>query len=176
MQIGSSGGNSPPLAPGALAPAGREVGSPDAERAPALQTGSIRIPLKRRRLRGIVVGTLAGCTLILIAAVIARVSHASSEPPPVAVSWSKATAPAAGQPDTQAQGTPAAPAAAAPAPTTGTLRLQRPASAGPAWLDGKKLAQSSIDVACGTHQLKLGTHGHPRSIQVPCGAALDVSK
>lgn len=175
MQTGSSGGNSPRLTPRAMAPVGLEVGggSPDAERAPALQTGSLRIPLKRRRLRGIVVATLAGCTLILIAAVIARVSHASSEPPPPAVSWAKPTPQPESPPDTQPQ---AAQAAAAPAPTTGTLRLLRPASTAPAWLDGKKLAQTTLDVACGTHQLKLGSRGHPRSIQVPCGAELAVSK
>ncbi|MBV9948851.1 MAG: hypothetical protein JOZ69_18530, partial [Myxococcales bacterium] len=69
-------------APASIAPVGLEMADTELlEEAPvrpaAMQTGSIRVP-PRRRLGGIVIGTVAGCGLILVAAVVARVSHASS--------------------------------------------------------------------------------------------------
>jgi hypothetical protein len=64
----------------------------------------------------------------------------------------------------------------APAPTTGALTLDKPAAPGKVWLDGKKVTVKSGDVACGKHQLKVGAWGKPKSISIPCGGELHVSK
>jgi len=144
-------------------------------------TMEVRLPVRRRRLGGIVVGAVAGCALILVAAGIARVGHASSPPaassPAIATTTATITATSA-PPDTAPAST-TAPASQAPASTdgssTGTVRLQRPATAGHVWLDGKKLSSSSALVSCGTHQIKVG-RGRTHSVDVPCGADIAVSK
>jgi hypothetical protein len=148
-------------------------------------TMGVRLP-SRRRLRGIVVGAVAGCGLILLAAVIARAGHASSEP-------SSASTPATTAPAATASPSPGAPANAATSPasspasspvaatapgdvgSTGTVRLDRPALAGRVWLDGKKLTTKSALVSCGTHQIKVGLK-RAHSIDVPCGGEIGVSK
>jgi hypothetical protein len=141
--------------------------------APMEQTGSIPIRIERRRLGGIVIAALAGCALILVAAVIARVGHASSEPqiasPPKDV---------AKEAPTPAPAVPITPTAAAvpEIPPTGTLRLERPALPGRVWLDGKKLTSPSVLIRCGTHQIKVGTRGRTRSVQVPCDGELVIDK
>jgi hypothetical protein len=153
------------------------------------QTGSVRIPVQRRRLGGIVVAAVATCALILVAAIIARVSHASNEPPPTAALPLSAAAPMGNLPSTPADRTApsqlpganrAAPAAMAQPtpdpPTTGTVRLERPAVSGRVWLDGKKLTSGSTLVSCGTHQIKMSARGRVRSIQVPCGGEIVISK
>ncbi|MDP9001515.1 MAG: hypothetical protein M3O46_15545 [Myxococcota bacterium] len=148
------------------------------------QTASVRIALKRRQLRGIVVGTVAGCGLILIAAVIARVSHASNEPPvkiPVALAVVDTTTAADPvKPPTQPANVPIPVQAVTPTPTdvptTGTVRLERPATAGRVWIDGKKLTSPSALVECGTHQVKLGARGRARSVQIPCGGEIVLSR
>jgi hypothetical protein len=142
-------------------------------------TMEIRLPVRRRRLGGIVVGAIAGCALILVAAGIARVGHASSSPD---VTSSPATLPATtATATTTFPAATLAPAPAIPAPTsldlssTGTVRLDRPATAGHVWLDGKKLSSSSAMVSCGTHQIKVG-RGRTHSVDVPCGSEIGVSK
>ncbi len=73
---------------------------------------------------------------------------------------------------------PAAPAAPpVPAePQSGTVTLQRPASAGHVWLDGQKLNAASATVPCGKHQVKIGAHGRAHAIDVPCGGEVHVSR
>ncbi len=65
-----------------IAPVGLDlVGKDDgADEELVMPTGGIVLPPSRRRLRGIVIGAVAFCALILAAAGIARVGHASSEP------------------------------------------------------------------------------------------------
>jgi hypothetical protein len=151
------------------------------------------IPVKRRRLRGVVFGALGGCALILVAAGIARVSHASGQNDstsaataaalPVATPTS-ATTPAAASPTTVAttappgggaQAAPAATATQTGSASTGTVRLDRPAVPGHVWLDGKKLSSSSAMVSCGTHQIRVGLR-RTHSIDVPCGGEIGVSR
>jgi hypothetical protein len=158
-------------------------------------TMEIRLPTRRRRLGGIVIGAIAGCALILVAAGIARVGHASSAPDTAsspatttAAAAATATPPDTTPPDTTppdttpaatSTATTAAPAttAAAPDPSsgTGTVRLDRPAVPGHVWLDGKKLQAKSALVSCGTHLIKVG-RGRSHSIDVPCGSEIAVSK
>jgi hypothetical protein len=198
MQIGSVGGKPSSLTrPASMAPVGLEVASeadplesglePPKER--VLQTGSIQLPLRRRRLGGIVIATVATCTLILVAAVIARVSQASSERQAAATRLRDVPASVAGNgvaPSAQAlSAPPASPApAAAPArvpapsdlPTSGTVRVEPPAVPGRVWVDGKKLSSASAVVTCGAHQIKIGPRGRAHSVQVPCGGELVVSR
>lgn len=148
------------------------------------QTGSIRLPLKRRQLRGIVVGTVAGCCLILVAAVIARVSHASNEPPvkipvsPAAVTTAPPVDPAKlpTQPANVPLPVPANFPTPSDVPTTGTVRLERPATPGRVWIDGKKVTAMSALVECGAHQVKIGARGRVRSVQIPCGGEILLSR
>ncbi|HEY1695091.1 MAG TPA: hypothetical protein VGG39_23145 [Polyangiaceae bacterium] len=150
-------------------------------------TMEVRLPMRRRRLGVIVVATVAGCALILVAAGIARVSHASSPAATVSPSTAAAGTPDPSVPSTSATAAPApvpppSPAApVTPSPTTstgastGTVRLDRPATPGRAWLDGKRLSSSSALVSCGTHQIKVG-RGRTHSIDVPCGGEIGVAK
>jgi hypothetical protein len=167
-----------------LRPRGQRAAAADEEVNPTME---IRLPLPRRRLGVVVVGTLTACALILVAAGVARVVHASSgEPgaaaaPPTNAAVAAATAPASLSASTPAStASVAAPPSAPPASTsggasTGTVRLDRPAYPGHVWLDGKKLSSSSSMVSCGTHQIKVGFR-RTHSIDVPCGGELGVSK
>jgi hypothetical protein len=134
--------------------------------------------MKRRRLRGVVFAILAMCTLIIMAAVASRMGHAGNTAA-AAIPTFPAIPPAPLTPVATAQAlatttAPPTPPAAADT-TTGTIRIERPASPGHVWLDGKKLSAASAPVSCGTHQVKIG-RTHARSIQVPCGGELVVSR
>jgi hypothetical protein len=142
-------------------------------------TVQIRIPARQRRLGNIVVGALAGCAVILVAAGIVRVVHASDASPsattasttPTADPTVASTATATTPPDTATAPAPPPPVA----PSTGTVRLDRPATAGHVWLDGKKLSAPSATVSCGTHQIRVG-RGRVHSVDVPCGGEVGVSR
>jgi hypothetical protein len=143
---------------------------------------SVRIlPARRRKLTRVVFAALGACTLILVAAGITHVARSSNESTAMASTGEPApTAPAAPPAvATPPAATPPA-AAAAPsgldAPTTGTLRLQRPAVPGRVWVDGQKITATSATVACGTHQVKVGAHGKAHSVDVPCGGELKLAK
>ncbi len=153
-------------------------------------TSSVVLPARRRNLSKIVFGTLGVCAVILLAAGIARIGHAMSEPA-AASSGTAASLPGTNTPSTAAAtpgaapSTPASPAkAAAPAAigaaasdpaSAGTVRLGRPTLSGHVWLDGKKLKATSVLVSCGTHQIKVG-RGRKHSIDVPCGGEISVSR
>lgn len=141
-------------------------------------TGSIRLqlaPLRRRRLRRVVLAAVAACGLILIAAGVARLAHANS------VATAENTVPSASMVSApRANVAVAGPVTAAPpvadVPRTGTLRLQHPATAGKVWLDGQKITTASTAATCGTHQIKVGTRGKLHAIDVPCGGDVNVSR
>ena len=177
-----------------IAPVGLDL-APDAASGDeeANPTMEIRLPAKRRRLAGVVIGALSGCAIILVAAAIARVGHAGS-PPGATVTlgsptdMAPATTTAAAAPPTPTvvpiAASPRAAATPAPATTatdpgsassTGTVRLDRPAAPGRVWLDGKRLGSSSALVTCGTHQIRVG-RGRTHSIDVPCGGEIGVSR
>ncbi|HEY8038197.1 MAG TPA: hypothetical protein VIF15_00315 [Polyangiaceae bacterium] len=164
-----------------IAPVGLDLGpAVDIQDEEVNATMQIRIPGKRRSLRGVVIGALAGCALILVAAAIARVGHASSEEP-LAPKQASTTAPTSTSTPAKAAATPPVPNAFAPSapgstdPSTGTLRLDKPAVAGRVWLDGKKLSSPSALVTCGTHKIKVG-RGRTHSVDVPCGGEIGVSR
>jgi hypothetical protein len=149
-------------------------------------TMQVRLPARRRRLGGIVIAAIAGCTLILVAAGVARVGHASSAPDPASspalaalpATTAAATTPPGVDPSPATTPAPATTAAATASPTlssTGTVRLDRPALPGHVWLDGKKLSSRSALVSCGTHQIKVG-RGRTHSVDVPCGSEIGVSR
>jgi hypothetical protein len=135
----------------------------------------------RERLQRIVIATLGGCGLILVAAAGAQVARAaaSTRPShPVANLTQLPPVAEAASPPAPAADPAAAPSPAPPAdpPTIGTLRLHWPAVPGQVWLDGEKVTTSSAVTACGTHELRVGAKGHPRSIRIPCGGELRVSR
>jgi len=168
-----------------IAPVGLDLAVRDAEGDEEEDRGATgRVLLAappRKRFKGLVVGVVSCCALILVAAGVARVVHASDEPS----SASHASAPAAVT-TTQApapKSTPA-PATQSPAPTaamapdgnsTGSVRIDKPAKAGHVWLDGQKLTSPSALVSCGTHRIKVG-HGRTHSIDVPCGGEVGISR
>lgn len=161
---------------------GGPEGSPgDTRSNRAMQTGSVRFPMRKRRLRGIVFATLAMCTLILVAAVASRVGHASNAAAAVPIpAFPTALSPAAApNPAALPAATTAAPANPSPTPssdvTTGTVRIEKPAVVGHVWIDGKKVSAPSMLTTCGAHQIKVG-HGHAKSVQIPCGGEFVVSR
>jgi hypothetical protein len=135
----------------------------------------------RERLQRIVIGALAGCGLILLAAAGAQVARASaSASPPQAAPAQAHAAGAAAEPSPPEVAEAAEPKAPAPppadVPTIGTLRLRWPAVPGHVWLDGEKVTSSSAVVACGTHELRVGAKGHARTVAIPCGGELRVAR
>ena len=139
-------------------------------------TGSIRFrlaPARRRKLKRIVIGTLAACGAILLAAGVAHLVRPSNDTSAYAATNS---APAPIVPAPPAVAPVAAPTPATDAPQTGTLYLQRPAAAGKVWLDGQKIGAASATVTCGKHQLKVGARGKPRAIDIPCGGELRITR
>ena len=135
-------------------------------------TMEIRLPLPRRRLGGVVVATVASCTLILVAAALARVGHADYEPSTgTAAVAPQPTAPRAAAPTPVPAPLPPTPAPALTAvatdtPSTGTIRIARPSAVCQVLLDWRKITASSAIVSCGTHQIRLGS-ARPHSIDVP---------
>jgi hypothetical protein len=174
-----------------IAPVGLDLSPARDDDEVANPTMQIRLPARRRQLaRRIVAATVGGCAVILVAAGVARVVHADGEPgktasAAVATPKESPAAPvtkgvgAAGGPASPAPGTPAAPmAAASPAadlPTTGTVRLTRPARPGNVWLDGRKLTSNSALVTCGAHRIKVG-YGRTHAVDVPCGGELAIAR
>ena len=149
---------------------------PTSARPPPEGTGSYRFvlpPERRKKLTRIVLGTLGACALILVAAGIVHLARPSNDAAGLATAT--AVAPALPAP-TVAPAAQAVAPAVSDAPQTGTLRLQKPLVAGKVWLDGQKMTVASATIACGTHQLKVGAHGRPRSIDVPCGGELKLSR
>ncbi|HZU82102.1 MAG TPA: hypothetical protein VE987_04260 [Polyangiaceae bacterium] len=61
-------------------------------------------------------------------------------------------------------------------PAVGTLVLRRPAAPGNVWLDGAKLTAASTSVACGPHEIRIGKHGRPKHVTVPCGGELRLAR
>jgi hypothetical protein len=172
-----------------IAPVGLDLAVRDAagdEEEDRGATGHVLLSAPRRRFKGLVVGVVAGCAAILVAAGVARVVHASDEPSsashasaPAAVTTTQASSPAAPSPSPKSAPAPAtpspAPLATSDSNSTGSVRLDKPAKAGRVWLDGQKLTSSSALVSCGTHRIKVG-YGRTHSIDVPCGGEVGVSR
>ncbi|MGH7434120.1 MAG: hypothetical protein ACRENE_00430 [Polyangiaceae bacterium] len=125
---------------------------------------------------------LGGCGFILVAAVVARAMHPRDASPAPSASTS-ADLPTSGAPSASAAPS-AAPAASAmqsaapappPAPTTGTVVFDRPATPGKVWIDGKKISSRSVDIPCGTHKIKIG-YGKTKPVTLTCGAELHLSR
>jgi len=142
-------------------------------------TSSVVLPARRRNLSKIVFGTLGACAVILVAAGVARIGHAMSEPSAASgastPSTAAATTPSTPTSPAKAATTPAVGATASDPASAGTVRLGRPTLSGHVWLDGKKLTGTSVLVSCGTHQIKVG-RGRKHSIDVPCGGEISISR
>jgi hypothetical protein len=157
------------------------VGSKSAARlegSGSYSTMAVGLPERQRRLRRIVIGTVSACALILVAAGISRVGHASSDAgygsavasAPLALS----AAPALETP-APAAATDGVGSSAVPAPTKGTLHLESYVKPHSVFLDGKRLGSRSEVVTCGAHQIKVG-RGKAHAIDVPCGGELRVGR
>lgn len=175
----------PPRAPSAsassIAPVGLDLMPSRAMDEEINPTMEIRLPRPRRNLGGIVVAAVSACTLLLVAAGLARVGHASDEASPSSAAsrapFVNAAVTTASPEPTVSPTVPAAQAITNQAPdlpSTGTVLIGR-SSAGHVQLDGRNLAASSAIVSCGTHQIRIG-HGKPHSIDVPCGGEITVTR
>jgi hypothetical protein len=145
-------------------------------------TGSRRLvwlPARRRKLTRIVIGAVAACALILVAAGVAHMLRPSQD----AAAFAATGAASATLPPALTTASPPAATTAPPppvpavpdAPQTGTLHLLHPAAAGKVWLDGQKITVASATVSCGDHQLKVG-RAKAHTITIPCGGDLKVSR
>lgn len=177
-----------------IAPVGLDLATSRApEKDEPNATMQVRLPMRQKRLKGIVIGAVAGCLVILLAAGIARIGHAVAEPSaeahpavPATTTAAAASPVPASAPATTTASTPSTPPPATAAattasggsgdvPSTGTVRLAHASLKGHVWLDGKKLTSASALVSCGTHQVKVGFK-RAHSIDVPCGGEIAVSK
>jgi hypothetical protein len=160
----------------------------------AVSTLQVRLPLRRRLLRRVVIAAVSVCALILVAAGVTRVVHASSEPDRVARA-SAASVPSAA---TRAAASPSEGASTAgtnqaanagstatgasggtgtsqSAPVAGTLHLDRSLTPRFVLLDGKKLSSRTEVVACGAHTIKVG-HSKAHPVDIPCGGDLTIGR
>jgi hypothetical protein len=160
----------PSAAPPAASPgAGPGSGPPPSNR-PAPADAA-----RQRKLTRVVAGTLGMCAFILVAAGIAKAVRPHDPAASPLSSASASAAPLLPPPAASATAVPP-PSALAPSPTTGTLYVDRPATPGKVWLDGKKLSAKSVEVSCGKHQIKIGAWGKAHAVSVPCGADLHVTR
>jgi serine/threonine protein kinase len=60
--------------------------------------------------------------------------------------------------------------------TRGTINLPAAAAGHRVFVDGHVVSDgaASVDVACGHHTVRIGSHGKTQSIDVPCGGSLDL--
>src|SRR5258708_9099793 len=122
-------------------------------------TTRLLIRARRAKLSRIVVAAVAAGGDIRVAAGVAHLARANSRD----VATTAAQTPLTTSPPT------AAPIAVAPpapidAPTTGTLRIQRPALPGHVWLDGNKLATPTAAVPCGAHHARVAPRGQAHAV------------
>jgi hypothetical protein len=151
--------------------------------------------IQRRRLAPVVVGAVAVCAVILLAAGVVRLSHSGDGPvanaaqqttvtiasKPTSTTTSTSTSTSTFSPITAAAKaalptstpTPTSAPVGGDAPTTGTILLGR---ASRVWLDGKRLNGTSALVRCGSHRIKLGVYAKSRPIDVPCGGEVTVKR
>jgi len=187
----------PPVSPPSRSQSSSSIAPVGLHLEESVSTLQLRLPLRRRLLRRVVFAAVSGCALILVAAGVTRVVHASSEPDRVARASaslvpsgaSRAVAASPQGTTTAAPNEPGMPVTvpssstaasggtgtAQPAPMAGTLHLERNLT--PRWvlLDGKKLSSRTEVVACGSHQIKVG-HSKAHPIDIPCGGDLTVSR
>jgi hypothetical protein len=89
-----------------------------------------------------------------------------------------APAPAAPPPPSAEAAAPAAPPSAAPSATTGRL-LTAPSEAGHRIFVDGRLAGSGgapLAVRCGAHDVRVGSAGRLRRVEVPCDGAVEVTR
>ncbi len=178
-----------------VAPVGIDVKTADSR--VAAEDGEEEVAWRQRRPRtGLVLGALGVCAMILLVAGARRIgigAHeqalASAAAPNFAVASTPASAPVQASAESNPNkaeapsvwsnsfpGTESVPPPSVPSPTTGTLRLQRAAGSNGVWLDGALVHGPSAIVPCGAHELRVGVHGHPEEIDVPCGGEFSVTK
>jgi len=121
--------------------------------------------LPARRLGWVVVGSIGVALGILLVAVV---QSASSPRVPVAPVVAAAARPV--EPST-AIATATAPAAAS---TVGTLRLDPTVEGQRVFVDGVALSAPAALLRCGPHDVAMGSLGHTRTIDVPCGGEVTV--
>lgn len=179
----------PALSQWSMAPVGldlqRRAERPEKAAAADEQTSpmmEIPLPRRHRHLGVFLVGALSACAFVLVVALVGRMVHASAAPPSgeARPSSAEVTAPSAPAAASPASPPPTAASVAstltsAAGPSTGTVHLDRLASPGRVWLDGKKISAGSAIVSCGTHQIRVGLR-RTHSIDVPCGGEVTVAK
>lgn len=114
------------------------------------------------------------------------VTHApTSAPTPTLIATASATATATATETVAVTATATATATATPTVTTtaspsnethGTINLPSSAAGHRVYVDGHVASDGAkpIDVACGHHNVRVGSHGKTQSIDVPCGGAIDL--
>jgi hypothetical protein len=122
------------------------------------------IVLPRQRLGWVVVGVVGAALVVLLLAVVQGPSH-----PAVRASAATPT------PRTAEPSSLAVPATVpTPASTVGTLRLDPSVEAQRVFVDGVALSASAALLRCGPHDVAMGSIGHTRTIDVPCGGEVTV--
>jgi serine/threonine-protein kinase len=110
------------------------------------------------------------------ASVRRSVSSSPSAPAPAPLAEAP-LAPLAKEPPRDARS--AAPSSAQPKPTTGELQTPKTFAPHRVFIDGKVQAWQSgesIRIACGTHVVRIGSHGAVQTVDVPCGGSVMVEE
>jgi hypothetical protein len=126
---------------------------------------------RNRTGRWVLVG-LAGALAVLIVAALATTSrspdaplHAASAPAaPTAVTPERVIAPPPAAPVVQPE----------PASTVGTLLVDSTTDGQRVLVDGVVLTTTAALLRCGRHEVSVGSGGHTRTIEVPCGGEVTV--
>jgi hypothetical protein len=147
--------------------------------------------LPRRRLGNVVLGVVTAACLVIAAAAVRGFSRPqdSKASPAAAAAGATATgepsttrdpsAPSRPRDDTGASASWSAPTGAQAAQPksdarVGTLRVDPQAEGHRVWVDGIVLTAEAALVRCGEHQVRVGSAGRTRTIDVPCGGEITV--
>jgi hypothetical protein len=128
-----------------------------------------------------VLGVITAACLIIAVAVLRDVSRdddAKAPPAAAAAAMEPAGPPVASRPrDDTASPSPASGVTSAPPnndATVGTLRVDPQAEGHRVWVDGVLLTAEAALVRCGEHQVRVGSTGRAKTVDVPCGGEITV--
>jgi hypothetical protein len=135
-----------------------------------------RVPSEPAKVRGgqtYAAIALAVAGLAVGMAIVRSLTYRAESPAVVASEPAVAVAPA--EPPPLAAAATAAPLPPRPSTSNiGTLRVDPQAEGHRVWVDGTMLTAQAAILQCGTHRVRVGSFGHPRAIDVPCGGEITV--
>lgn len=128
----------------------------------------------RRPLTAFVAAAVGAAAVLGIAAIVKGVSSADEPQAPPSYAAAAALPPPAPSPQVVIPVVTTASPVPAPLASTGTLRVDGAAEGRRIYVDGVVLSAAAAVLACGPHDVAVGSATRPRTIDVPCGGEVTV--